>query len=407
MLTPGREVTVFFPGDRQPFESFGPCFLAGKRPPAFETVEFLGQHRTGRAAVRRQCPDCPGVYGMIDADGRLIYVGKARRLARRMASYLYAVDPDTKAHRIIERTKRIVWEPAPTEFAALVRELELIRRWQPQFNVAGRPGRRRRAYVCIGRDPAPYVHLAARPAAPAAAVFGPVAGGGPAREAVRRLNDYFMLRDCPQNVPLGYRDQLPLFVLDRSAACLRFEIGTCLGPCVEASTRRTYFAHVRRARAFLEGTDARPLAELERRMNDAAAGRQFELAAALRDTWRDLSWLAEQLARLREVRGTYRFVYPQPGYHGRAMWFVIRGGHLIASVREPSTRAAAARTAALVERSFAGQDASGDVDLLLLVAAWFRKYPQELECTLRPDVARQRCLDRRKWRRSAAFRQAG
>src|SRR5205823_6722999 len=133
-----------------------------------------------------------------DAAGELVYVGKAKSLRSRLLSYFRPNSRDPKAGRILEVTRLIAWEPAADEFAALLRELELIRRWQPRFNVQGQPRRWRRAYVCVGRRPAPYVFLAGRPPATAFALFGPVPAGRQAREGVRRVNDWFRLRDCPQ-----------------------------------------------------------------------------------------------------------------------------------------------------------------------------------------------------------------
>jgi excinuclease ABC subunit C len=135
---------------------------------------------------------------MVDATGELVYVGKAKCLRARLLSYFRTNSRDPKAGRILEAARQIVWEVGASEFGALLRELELIRRWQPRFNVQGQPARRRRGYVCVGRRPAPYVFFAARPPRTALAVFGPVPAGTTAREAVRRVNDWFRLRDCPQ-----------------------------------------------------------------------------------------------------------------------------------------------------------------------------------------------------------------
>ena len=116
-----------------------------------------------------------------------------------------------KAGHILEHTRSLVWEVQPNEFAALLRELELICRWQPRFNVQGRPGRRRHNYVCIGRRPAPYAFLAPRPPATAFACFGPIPAGHRAREVVRRVNDWFQLRDCPQSQEMVFADESELF----------------------------------------------------------------------------------------------------------------------------------------------------------------------------------------------------
>src|SRR5204863_6128663 len=147
---------------------------------------------------------------------------------------------------------------------------ELIRRWQPRFNVHGQPRRRRRTYICLGRRPAPYVFLSPRPVGNALACFGPVPAGEPAREAVRRLNDWFGLRDCSQKQQMVFAEQHELFPVLRAAGCLRHEIGTCLGPCAGACSQAAYLEKVRAVQTFLAGSDSGTLATLERDMTAAS-----------------------------------------------------------------------------------------------------------------------------------------
>ncbi len=137
-------------GVRQ-FNGFGGCAFRPRVRTRQRGFTLAAESRQSRRLLRRLCPARPGVYGMIDAGGRLIYVGKAKSLRNRLNSYLQTEPADPKAGRIIEHTERVVWETAPHELAALVRELELIRRWRPEFNVRGQPGHFRAQYICIGR----------------------------------------------------------------------------------------------------------------------------------------------------------------------------------------------------------------------------------------------------------------
>ena len=140
-----------------------------------------------RDAIRQQCPRRPGVYGMVDPRGRLIYVGKAKCLRARLLGYFRAASRDPKAGRIIEATRAVVWEFAANEFAALLRELELIRRWTPSYNVQGRPGRRRGMYIVLGKKPGTYLFATAEPPADLIACYGPLPGAAFVQEAARRL----------------------------------------------------------------------------------------------------------------------------------------------------------------------------------------------------------------------------
>jgi excinuclease ABC subunit C len=299
-------------------------------------LEAIHGHRPSRLRekVRKRCPRQPGVYGMVDASGELIYVGKAKCLRSRLLSYFRPNSRDPKAGRIIENTFVIAWELATSEFAALLRELELIRRWQPRFNVQGQPNRRRRTYVCVGREPAPYLFLSPKPPGTAFAGFGPVPSGVTAREGVRRLNDWFRLRDCPQAQEMLFADQSELFPLERTPGCSRHEIGQCLGPCAAACSRGAYTDAVGSALAFLEGRDASPLERIEGDMNAASAALQFERAAALRDKLAALQWLTDHLARLHEA-ARQSFVYAVPSADGPDLWYAIHGGRVRAVLPAP------------------------------------------------------------------------
>jgi excinuclease ABC subunit C len=335
---------------------------------------------------------------MLDADGVLIYVGKAKLLRARLLSYFRPHSRDPKAGRILEHARAIVWEPGASEFAALLRELELIRRWRPRFNVVGQPQRQGRTFVCLGRKPAPYVFLARRPPAGAAGCFGPVPAGSRAREAVRRLNDWYRLRDCPQAQEMIFADQAELFPQIRAAGCIRHEIGTCLAPCAGACSWATYRVQVRAACAFLAGTDPSPLQTLEQAMAAAAQALDYEGAAAFRDRLEALLWLWDHLDRLRTARRQHSFIYTVPGFAGRNFWYLLHQGLVRAAVPAPETlrsrrAAAAAIKAVYEERRRAREEPSvAEVEAVFLVASWFRRYPQELARTWLPADALARTL---------------
>jgi excinuclease ABC subunit C len=334
---------------------------------------------------------------MLGAHGELIYVGKAKSLRARLLGYFRPRSRDPKAGRILEQTRAVVWECAPSEFAALLRELELIGRWEPRFNVQNQPKRRRRTFVCVGRRPAPYVFLTARPPAGVAACFGPVIAGRKANEAVRRLNDCFRLRDCPQSQQFVFADEAELFPEPRAPGCIRHEIGACLGPCAAACTRVAYGVQVRAARVFLEGTDRSLLERFEQDMAAASAALEFERAGVLRDKWKALRWLDNQLARVREAHARFNFVYPVPGEGGRDVWYLVRHGTVAGAVPAPACAAGRSRAAAGIDAVFSpappwpGAEPAAEVDGLLLLSCWFRRHPEELERALPPTVALTRC----------------
>jgi excinuclease ABC subunit C len=346
-----------------------------------------------RAKVRADCPRLPGVYGMINAVGELVYVGKAKDLRARLLSYFRPRSRDPKAGRIVHQARVLVWEKATSEFAALLRELELICRWQPRFNVQGQPRRRRRCYVCLGRGPATYAFLSTRPGGRGTRCFGPVPASQRAREAVRHINDLFRLRDCPQSQEMVFADQRELFPLPRAASCIRHEIHTCLGPCAAACSQSEYAAQVQAARAFLEGRDTRLLNKFEREMMKASREMAFERAAALRDTRDVLSWLLDRLSFMRSARSRHSFIYPVQGHDGAVIWYLIHHGQVRAAIPAPSDDPSKAKAVALVESVYSkcaidlGRWPGEEVDGVLLVAGWFKRHPEERGKTIKPRFA--------------------
>jgi excinuclease ABC subunit C len=365
------------------FLDFGPCASVPadieRRTARVEGIKPAAL----RSQVRLLAPSRPGVYGMLDGDEQLIYVGKAKNLRVRLQSYFRRKGRPPKAGRIIAHARSIVWEVLPSEFASLLRELELIRRWRPRWNVQGQPLRRRLTFLCMGRAPAPYLFLSRTISARVQAAFGPITANDRALDAVRRLNDFFQLRDCPQPQEMIFPDQGELFPGVRDPGCLRMEIGTCLGPCTGTCTRRDYQAQVRKARDFLAGKDLAPLAQLQAQMQAAAEAQQFERAAALRDRLTVLQWLADRLARVRKAQQEMSFIYPVAGWDGSTTWHLIHGARTVASVQKPcdaATRKLAAEQIDAIYRNRAGLlDSYEHADSMMVVRQWFRKHPGERE----------------------------
>lgn len=376
------------------FVSFGKNRLTGRRTTLVEHP-LPADRLASRQLLRRECPARAGVYGMIDSQGELVYVGKSKSLKNRLLSY-FSAQADDKAARIIERASRVVWERSAHEFGALLRELELIVRFRPRFNVQGQPGRQSRVYLAVGRAPAAYAYLVPKPTARDQAVFGPVPAGRHWRDAVRRLNDRFGLRDCPDRIPIRFADQRELFPRSRSADCLRHELGTCAGPCAGACSEADYHARVRAAVEFLQGNAGNVLTELESAMQQAAVARQFERAAYLRDVWSDLSHIHEHLHGLRNARDHYSFVYAVPTAGGRRHWYLLHRGDVVAGLPAPRQPQAARRCLTLLDEHFGPQSSAApttrdDLARVALVASWFRRHPEELQRTIDPQQAREEC----------------
>ncbi len=350
--------------------------------------------------MQSKCENVPGVYGLFDEHGVLIYVGKSKQLRTRLLSYFSPKVRNQKPGRLIRQTRRILWEPAPSEFAALLRELHLIQTWRPSWNVKDMPSTARPTFLCIGRPTAPGVLLSAKPGPYVLATFGPLWPGRRLSRAVEVLNRLFLLRDCANSQPMAFADQAQIFAKELRPGCLRFELKTCLGPCVQACSQKTYSQKVREARRFLEGKSDNAIALLKERMIESAANQHYELAARLRDDLAAVLYLQDRLNGLRAAETDYHFVYPVSSPTSETIWYLIKGGR-VAAVTQPPTGAADAKAVReLLDRTFGSTPMPDDLtfhrpDTLLLVMSWFQQNPDEMEQTLSPAQAKKRCRLRR------------
>lgn len=335
--------------------------------------------------IKAHCPQQPGVYAMLDGDEKILYVGKAKRLRTRLLNYFRRSSGERrKAQRLLRRTLSIVWEYAPHEFAALLRELQLIRLHRPRFNVMGQPLLRRRAYVCLGRAPAPYAYVAKEPPTQGD-WFGPLIARPEIYEAVRHLNDLFKLRDCPKKQVMQFAEQRPLLEEADVAACIRHELGTCLGPCARLCTSGQYRYRVQLARKFLMCQDEESLEQIRHQMTEAASGQEYERAMVLRDRMQQLQWLLQNLQRLKRTREELSFIYPVvvPHRNDQVLWYFIHEGQVRGAVQEPHDAATERQTQRLIDEIYYAPPRVGipleSIDHVWLIAAWFRKFPKERE----------------------------
>jgi excinuclease ABC subunit C len=350
----------------------------------------------GKAALRRgvkaQTPRQPGVYAMLDAQGGILYVGKAKNLRARLLSYFRkSCTEKRKATRLLRRTQAIVWEFAPHELAALLRELDLIRMHRPRFNVMGQPLLRRRAYVCLGRSPAPYVHITREPPGKGVAWFGPLIARAELYDAVRHLNDLFRLRDCPRQVDMRFADQPRLMEDEPPApACIRYELGTCLGPCAGLCSAAQYRQRVQALRRFLRCDDLATLEQLRQDMAQAATAMEYERAGVLRDRLQALEWLQQSLVRLRQAREDLSFIYSvSRGEAEQNVWYLVHEGQVRRAIPAPQNKPERLHALQEIQDVYHAPPRVGIplevIDHVWVVAAWFRKFPQERQNCLRVE----------------------
>ena len=344
--------------------------------------------------LMESCPRVPGVYGMLDRKGCLIYVGKSKSLRSRLLSYFAASNAQEKGGRIIENARAIEWETQPSEFAALVREQHLIRKFSPRWNVQGVPQRQRPVYLCLGKNPALFF-LAAIPPPNCLGVEGPFYGAARMRTAVDALNKVFRLRDCSEKQVFHFAEQLQLFEMEHRPGCLRLEVGTCVGPCAAGCTRSEYDEYVSAAESFLDGFNQEPLVTMREQRQQAKANRQYELAGRAHETIKSLEYVDRKLVMLARARRRYTFIYAVPGYDGCGAWYLIHCGEIADVVAAPrhsseyeSLRVKIGHWSKVTSERLA-RGHGEHPHTLQLVASWFRKHRVQLDYTFPTSQAFQ------------------
>jgi excinuclease ABC subunit C len=342
-----------------------------------------------RAHVREHAERRPGVYEFLDEGGAVFYVGKAKSLRERLLSYFTAAWPDAKGARLVRSAAAIRWRYLPSEFAALLEELRLIKRLRPFRNVHGNRTARRTVFIKLTGGVAPKLRVTAKTADPDARYYGPFRGSGRAAAALRVVNDVLGLRDCAQDRPMVLGDQADFFDAPLAAGCIRHELGTCLAPCAARCSADRYGAAVRAAVDFLEGRSAAPIARVLDVMANAAERAEFERAAAWREKLEAVEWLFGAVARLASALDALSFVYVVKDASGGKddRVYLVRRGLVLAEAPLPRTPiereafAAAVRRHSDVPAPALVPHSASEMDQLTLVTSWFRQHPEAFEAT--------------------------
>ncbi len=342
-----------------------------------------------RDFVRDHAENRPGVYRMVGPEDEILYVGKSIHVRTRLLSYFRATDGE-KAHELMQDTRKIAWDYIPDEFGALVREMKLIQKWRPRFNVQHKR-RRRFAFVKVTSEKAPRLMPVKRVVEDGSVYYGPFPALLRLAEAARDLAQVLGLRDCTQATPILFADQTELFAVERTAHCLRAQLGSCLAPCAGRTSSAEYSQRLDTARAFLEGRSEEPIDILERQMTAAAARLEFEYASRLRDRADRLRLFSEHLDSFRGHVAGLSFVYKVEGYEGGERLYLIRCGRIRKIFNKPDGRAARSRIDDAVRDVFSGPDRAPsalepeEAAEILLIARWFRLNPAERGRTVRPE----------------------
>jgi hypothetical protein len=336
---------------------------------------------TLKTRVKALCENRPGIYRMVNDAGKVVYVGKAKRVRARVLSYFHARYPDEKAARIIRAAANVTWDYVPSEFAAHLHELREIKLHRPTYN--HHMNRRRQVvFITVSPGSAPRLGVTASTTRLDLRYFGPFTSPARAAGALRILNDLLKLRDCAEKLPVVFAGQGDLFEAPAQAGCPRYEFGTCSGPCAGFVAERDYRRQVDTALHFLGGYRLDPIEQVVDAMVDASDQNDFERAARWREKFEQLEWLLTAGSRARAGIEGLSFVYRDPGFFGDDRAYLIRHGLVRAAYPYPSTPIEREAFRAVVEADLlrplppAGLLDASTLDEMLLVMSWFRRHPE-------------------------------
>jgi excinuclease ABC subunit C len=224
----------------------------------------------------KSLPDSPGVYQYYDRDDKLLYVGKAKNLKKRVASYFTKHHDSGKTRVLVKKIARIKHIVVETETDALLLENNLIKKYQPRYNVLLKDDKTY-PWICIKNESFPRVFLTRNVWKDGSEYFGPYTSVRTVRALLSLIKELYPLRSCTYNLsPENIRDQ-------KYKICLEYHIKNCKGPCEGLQTEKEYNQDIREVRNIIKGHFGSSLKRFKKLMLDFAARSEFEEAQKIKD----------------------------------------------------------------------------------------------------------------------------
>ncbi len=269
----------------------------------------------------------PGVYVMRDKDGIVIYVGKAKNLKNRVSQYFRNSPKPSKVQAMVDNVDIFDYSITMSEMDALALESNLIKKYQPFYNILLKDGKQF-PYIKVNlKDSFPKFEIVRKVKKDGAKYFGPYFAGIDAREILKTINIAFKIRTCNNKIT------------DTSIAkreCLNYSLGLCNAPCTKKISREDYLSEINKAINFLNGNDEEIEEILTNKMILASNNENFENAIILRDRLKMIKKLKERIvANLPKDVTKDVFAYWTDGLSGVITNIVVRGGKILGVISYP------------------------------------------------------------------------
>jgi len=230
-----------------------------------------GENFDHLAALVKVLPDKPGVYQFFDESGNIIYVGKAKDLKKRVSSYFSKIADSAKTRILVRRIVDIRHIVVETETDALLLENNLIKKYQPRYNVLLKDDKSY-PWICVKKEPFPRVFMTRNVFKDGSVYYGPFTSVPMVRAIIELLHQIYLVRTCKHNLLAESIKQ------GKFRVCLEYHIGNCLGPCIGLQSSEDYNEGLVQINEILKGNIRQVIVNLRERMNQLASTYDFEKA---------------------------------------------------------------------------------------------------------------------------------
>lgn len=266
-------------------------------------------------------PRKSGVYIMKDENGTVIYVGKAKVLKNRVSQYFHSSPKPSKVQAMVDSIDDFEYFITISEMDALALESNLIKKYQPFYNILLKDGKQFPYIKIDTKQPFPKLEIVRRVKKDGAKYFGPYFAGIDAREIVKTINAAFKLRTCNQKITSTSQAK---------RECLNYSLGLCSAPCTKRVTPEEYAQEINRVINFLNGNDEEIEEILQKKMINASESENFENALIYRDRLKMVAKLKQRVvANLPKNVNKDIFAYHTNGLSGVITSMVVRGGKIL------------------------------------------------------------------------------